>query len=168
MVKLSETLAGFVVARHWLEEARAQRDRAGGVREGDRDARRDLAIVAEVSPLVRHLRESGQLTAGLVLRALLSGNVTLFEQALAELAGMPAARVSALVHDRRGAGFKAVYDRAGLPAPVYPAFRAAHRGDARETASSAEPGGERGCKPPDGGARADELRGASRAGQSSR
>jgi hypothetical protein len=33
--------------------------------------------------------------------------------------------VAALVHDRRGAGFKAVYDRAGLPASVYPAFRAA-------------------------------------------
>jgi hypothetical protein len=29
------------------------------------------------------------------------------------------------VHDRRGAGFKAVYDRAGLPPSVYPAFRAA-------------------------------------------
>ena len=41
-----------------------------------------------------HLRESGQLTAGLVLRALLSGNIVLFEQALAELAGMPLARVA--------------------------------------------------------------------------
>ena len=48
-------------------------------------------------PLIRHLRESGQLTAGLVLRALLSGNVELFEQALAELSGLPHARVSALV-----------------------------------------------------------------------
>ena len=37
-------------------------------------------------PLIRHLRESGQLTAGLILRALLSGNVELFEEALADLA----------------------------------------------------------------------------------
>ena len=29
------------------------------------------------------------------------------------------------MHDRRGAGFRAVYERAGLPASVYPAFRAA-------------------------------------------
>jgi uncharacterized protein (DUF2336 family) len=95
---------------------------------------------AQVNPLVQHLRASGQLTAGLVLRALLSGNVTLFEQSLAELADMPAARVGALVADRRGAGFKAVYDRAGLPAPVYPAFRAAIEG-MHETGPMAEPGG---------------------------
>ena len=60
-----------------------------------------------------------------MLRSLLSGNIDFFEQALAELAELPAARVGALVHDRRGAGFKAVYERAGLPASVYPAFRAA-------------------------------------------
>ena len=44
-------------------------------------------------PLIRHLCESGQLTAGLILRALLSGNVTMFEEALAELADMPLTRV---------------------------------------------------------------------------
>jgi uncharacterized protein (DUF2336 family) len=86
------------------------------------------------------LRESGQLTAGLILRALLSGNVSLFEQSLAELTDMPAARVGALVNDRRGAGFKALYDRAGLPPSVYPAFRAAI--DAmHESGLAAEPGG---------------------------
>jgi uncharacterized protein (DUF2336 family) len=94
----------------------------------------------EVCPLVRHLRASGQLTAGLVLRALLSGNITLFEQSLSELAELPVARVSALVNDRRGAGFKAVYDRAGLPAPVYPAFRAAIEA-MQESGLAAEPGG---------------------------
>ena len=45
----------------------------------------------EIAPLIRHLRESGQLTAGLILRALLSGNVRLFEQALAELSDLPLA-----------------------------------------------------------------------------
>ena len=79
----------------------------------------------EVRPLVRHLRDSGQLTAGLVLRALLSGNVVMFEEALADLSGMPLVRVSALVHERGGAGFRALFDRAGLPASTYPAFREA-------------------------------------------
>jgi Uncharacterised protein conserved in bacteria (DUF2336) len=60
-----------------------------------------------------------------VLRALLSGNVDLFEEALAELSGMPVARVGALVHDKGGSGFRAVFDRAGLPASTYPAFREA-------------------------------------------
>ena len=46
---------------------------------------------SEVSPLIGHLRETGQLTAGLVLRSLLSGNIDFFEQALAELADLPTA-----------------------------------------------------------------------------
>lgn len=122
VVKLSETLTGFVVARDWLEEARARRI----TREACEKATVMLAATAgEISPLIGHLRATGQLTAGLILRALLSGNVGFFEQALAELSGKPVARVAALVHDRRGAGFKAIYQRAGLPAAIYPAFNAA-------------------------------------------
>jgi len=124
VAKLSETLAGFVAAREWLEPDRAERVAkeacekatitlaAGRARERDR-------------PLIRHLRESGQLNAGLVLRALLSGNVDMFEEALAELSDMPLARVSALVHDKGITGFRALFERAGLPASTYPAFREA-------------------------------------------
>jgi uncharacterized protein (DUF2336 family) len=139
VVKLSETLAGFVVARQWLDAGRAQRV----AQEACEKATVILAASSEsddVSPLVGHLRQTGQLTAGLVLRSLLSGNLDFFEQALAELAELPPRRVSALVHDRRGAGFKAVYDRAGLPASVYPAFRAAIEA-MHETGLAAEPGG---------------------------
>lgn len=124
VVKLTETLAGFVVARNWMDEGRAQRiaqeacEKATVILAAESDS-------ADVSPLVSHLRATRQLNAGLVLRSLLSGNLDFFEQALAELTGLPAARVSALLHDRRGAGFKAVYERAGLPDSVYPAFRAA-------------------------------------------
>jgi uncharacterized protein (DUF2336 family) len=124
VAKLSQTLAGFVAAREWLEQDRAQRI----AKEACEKATVTLAAVSandEIRPLIRHLRESGQLTAGLVLRALLSGNVALFEEALAELSGMPLARVSALVHDKGGAGFRAVFDKARLPASTYPAFREA-------------------------------------------
>jgi uncharacterized protein (DUF2336 family) len=123
VVKVSRTLAEFAVARNWLEEGRAERI----AQEACEKATVVLAAhsASEIPPLIGHLRESGQLTAGLVLRSLLSGNGEFFEQALAELAELPIARVSALVHDRRGAGFKAVYDRAGLPPSVYPGFRAA-------------------------------------------
>ena len=47
----------------------------------------------DMAGLVRHLRATGQLTAGLILRALLSGNLELFDCALAELSGLPQARV---------------------------------------------------------------------------
>ena len=139
VAKLSETLAGFVTARAWLEEDRARRV----AKEACEKATVTLAAVspdAEIGLLVRHLRESGQLTAGLVLRALLSGNVNLFEHALAELSDVPLTRVSALVHDRRGTGFRALYDKAGLPASTYSAFREAVEA-MREGGFVGEPGG---------------------------
>jgi uncharacterized protein (DUF2336 family) len=124
VVKLSQTLADFVTSRAWLAAERAKRI----TREACEKA--TVALAAETSeggvrPLIRHLRGSGQLTAGLILRALLSGNIELFEEALAELADLPLKRVAGIVHDRRGASFRALYDKAGLPSSVFPAFREA-------------------------------------------
>jgi hypothetical protein len=47
------------------------------------------------------------------------------EASFTELTGLPPARVAALLHDRRAAGFSALYGRAGLPRSVKPAFEAA-------------------------------------------
>jgi uncharacterized protein (DUF2336 family) len=139
VAKLCETLAGFVAARAWLEEDHAQRI----AKEACEKATVTLAAVsapAELPRLIHHLRESGQLNAGLVLRALLSGNLEMFEHALAELSDLPLRRVSALLHDRRGNGFPALYQRAGLPDSAYAAFREAV--DAmREGGFVSEPGG---------------------------
>jgi uncharacterized protein (DUF2336 family) len=124
VVRLSDTLARFVVAREWLAEDRAQRV----TKEACEKATITLAATSatrDVRPLVTHLRQSGQLTTGLVLRALLSGNVLLFEEALAELAGFALSRVTGIVHDRGAGAFKALYEKAGLPLSAYSAFRAA-------------------------------------------
>jgi uncharacterized protein (DUF2336 family) len=139
VVKLSETLANFVTAREWLAPDRAQRI----TREACEKATVALAAATgdgEVRPLIHHLRASGQLTAGLILRALLSGNVELFEEALAELADLPLGRVAGIVHDRRGASFRALYEKAGLPASIFPAFREALEA-MREDGFMIEPGG---------------------------
>jgi uncharacterized protein (DUF2336 family) len=139
VAKLSSTLADFVAARAWLEADRAHRvaqeacEKATVVLAAESPAR-------EMRSLIRHLCQTGQLTAGLILRALLSGNVNLFEEALAELSGLPAWRVRGHVHDNRGAGFRAVYDKAGLPASTWPAFRSAIEA-MREVSPFAEPGG---------------------------
>jgi uncharacterized protein (DUF2336 family) len=124
VTRLSQTLAGFVVGRSWLEEDRAHRI----AREACEKATVTIAADSpkpELRPLIRHLRASGQLTAGLVLRALLSGNLGLFEEALAELSGMPLARVSALVHDRVGAGLLALFEKAQLPPSMHATFKEA-------------------------------------------
>jgi uncharacterized protein (DUF2336 family) len=124
VIKLSETLAGFVTWRAWLDADHAERI----AREACEKATVTIAADtpdSELRPLIRHLRASGQLTAGLILRALLSGNIALFEEALAELTDLPLARISGLVHDRGSVGLRALFDKAQLPASTYPAFKEA-------------------------------------------
>lgn len=124
VAKLSDTLAQFVVARNWISA-----DRAVRIASEARD-RSTVNIAArsrgdDICGLVQHLRATGQLTAGLILRALLSGNLELFDAALAELSGLPQGRVSALLHDRSGASLHALLQRAGLPESTFAAFRVA-------------------------------------------
>jgi uncharacterized protein (DUF2336 family) len=122
--KLSGALADFVTARNWLSAERAEMAAA----EARERSTVNIAATSETSDLralVRHLRESGQLTAGLILRALLSGNADMFELALAELTGMSEARVAAVLHQRTGAGVTALLSRAGFPESTFAAFRAA-------------------------------------------
>ena len=124
VAKLSDTLTQFVVARNWLSADRAIRA-AGEARD-----RSTVNIAArsrgdDMRGLVRHLRATGQLTAGLILRALLSGNLELFDHALAELSGLPQSRVFALLHDRGGASLHALLRRAGLPESTFAAFQVA-------------------------------------------
>ena len=122
--KLSQTLAGFVTSRHWLGTEHAEY----AAREACEKA--TLALAAdtpydEIAALMQHLRQSGQLTAGMILRALLSGNIVLFEEALTELSGLPLDRVTGYIHDKNISGFHALYRKAGLPDVAYPAFREA-------------------------------------------
>jgi uncharacterized protein (DUF2336 family) len=124
VTKVSETIAGFVVGHSWLEADRARRI----TREACDKATVTIAAEspkAELRPLIRHLCGSGQLTTGLLLRALLSGNLALFEEGLAELSGMPMRRVCGLVRDRFGAGLPALLEKAQLPASTHVAFKEA-------------------------------------------
>jgi hypothetical protein len=83
-----------------------------------------LAEGEDLAALVHHLRESGELNAGLMLRALLSGRTNVFTAALVELTGLPSQRVAALAYGR-GAGLDALLTKAEFPAATVPAFRAA-------------------------------------------
>lgn len=121
--KLSVALADFVTMRQWLERGRADRV----VKEACEKATITIAadVPGEARALVRHLRVTGQLTVGLILRGMLSGNIALFEESLSELSDVPVARVHGIVHDRSASSFRALYDKAQLPVSAYPAFREA-------------------------------------------
>jgi len=124
VARLSQTLTSFVAGRDWLGADRARRV----AEEALGRAVLDLAACSredDLDLLIDHLRESGQLTAGLLLRALLSGNLELVGEALAQLSELPPARVAALIEAGGGAGLAAMLRRAGLPASTIPAFQAA-------------------------------------------
>ncbi len=120
----ADALSAFVTGCDWMSAGRAARI--------TREAREKAQIIIAATTddqgprqLARHLRQSGQLTAGLVLRALLSGNTSLFEASLSELSGVPVPRAAGYVRDWKSASFAALYARAGLPPALLPAFRAA-------------------------------------------
>ena len=140
VAKLSDTLAQFVVARKWLSADRAERV-ASEARDRSTVNIASLSRGEDVHGLVRHLRVTSQLTAGLILRALLSGNIELFEAALSELSGLPRSRVAALLHDRGEASLHALLKRAGLPESTFGAFRVAVQAE-HEIGFTDTPGGE--------------------------
>ena len=122
--RLSSSLAHFVTARQWLNPDRAQRATMEALE------RSTVNVAAksrgnDMIALIKHLRGTGQLNAGLVLRALLSGNLDLFEEALVELSGLSRDRVAALIHDRSAVSLNALLAKVGMPESTYLAFRAA-------------------------------------------
>ncbi len=78
----------------------------------------------DISEFVANLAARKVLSGSLLLRALSRGSMTFFEYGLAELAGTPHQRAWLMIHDGGPLGLKAIYDRAGLPARLYGAFRA--------------------------------------------
>ena len=119
-------LAEFVAERHWLTPARSERlardstDRALMIIAAGAAAYSD-----ETAALAAYLRASGQLTAGLALRALLCGQTGLFEATLVELTGLSPRRVAGLISDPASDAFTTVYAEAGLPASLMLAFQSA-------------------------------------------
>ena len=78
----------------------------------------------DVRGFVQHLNQAGRLSASLLLRGLANGHMTFFEWGVAELAGVPHHRTWLMIHDAGPLGLKAIYERAGLPARLFGAFRA--------------------------------------------
>ena len=128
VIKLSETLAGFVAGRAWLDPDHAQRITRDACEKATITIAADTPE-SELRTLIRHLCASGQLTAGLILRALLSGNIALFEEALAELTELPVARVSGLIHDRGSVGFARLVREGATAALDLSGVQGGDRGD---------------------------------------
>ncbi|HPF22163.1 MAG TPA: DUF2336 domain-containing protein [Hyphomonas sp.] len=126
MVSLvSGQLFDMLVNRHELP-AQMAIDLAAGARER---ATIDLVEQAgrshDLPRFVAQLNLNGRLSHSLIMRALCCGQMPFVEHALAELSGVTHQRVWIMIHDAGPLGLQAVFDRAGLPRKMLPAFKAA-------------------------------------------
>jgi uncharacterized protein (DUF2336 family) len=119
---VARALSDFVTRRGWLGAERSERM--------SRETSERVALeacagsgAAGIARLVAHLRTTHQLTAGLILRAVLSGRTDFALAALADLSGQDHAAVARALREPRG--FADLHARAGLPAALLPAMQAA-------------------------------------------
>ena len=113
-----------LVSRHALAPETAIRLATFARERATVDLVDQAAESADLPRFVAQLNGRKVLTASLLLRALARGQMALFEYAIAELASTPHQRAWLMVHDAGPLGFKAIYDRAGLPPRLFQAFRA--------------------------------------------
>ena len=111
-------------AASWLT-CGARGDRDAGRLRARHHRRRLRGAGAEIPALVERLIAAKEMTPAFLIRAVASGQTLLFVAALAALAGVPQARVNALVCSGRTAGLRALLQKAGVPAATSPAFAAA-------------------------------------------
>ena len=120
---VSEALHDHLVRHHGVGHSEADQLSEDALDQVTVDLADDASRTEDVSAFAEHLHRSGRLTASLLLRALAQGNMPFFEHAIAELAGVPHHRTWMMIHDAGPLGLRAIYERAGLPSRLFPAFR---------------------------------------------
>ncbi|RAK50732.1 DUF2336 domain-containing protein [Phenylobacterium deserti] len=122
---VGEHLQEHLVSHHALSPETALKIVTGSTERATIDLVDQAGRTADVKGFVAHLSREGRLTPSLLLRAAAQGHMTFLEWSIAELAGVPHHRTWLMIHDAGPLGLRAIYERAGLPARLFPAFRAA-------------------------------------------
>lgn len=77
----------------------------------------------DVGHLINHLRDADRLSPSMILSALCQGNFDFFESALALLSNIQVENARRLIADRGELGFRAIYNKSGLPDAMFPAVK---------------------------------------------
>ncbi|WP_282008232.1 DUF2336 domain-containing protein [Brevundimonas aveniformis] len=120
----SEAVREHLVSRHALSADTAIRLATGARERATVDLIDQASATQDLADFVAQLNARKVLTASLLLRALARGVMPLFEYGISELSGVAHSRAWLMIHDAGPLGLKAIYDRAGLPPRLFPAFRA--------------------------------------------
>ncbi|MEM7300331.1 MAG: DUF2336 domain-containing protein [Pseudomonadota bacterium] len=122
--KLATGLADLVSKTGWISEFRIKRAATEACDKASVDIARQLNE-DQVSRYVEHLRESGQLTAAILLRSICQGEIDFFKSALSNLSSLPERRVQFILVSGRRSAFRAAYDRTELPKDAFALFEIA-------------------------------------------
>jgi uncharacterized protein (DUF2336 family) len=122
---VGDHLRDHLIAHHAIAADTALTLAVGAAERATVDLVDQAGRAADIRGFVSHLASEGRLTPSLLLRGVAQGHITFFEWGIAELAGVPHHRTWLMIHDAGPLGLRAIYERAGLPARLFPAFRAA-------------------------------------------
>jgi uncharacterized protein (DUF2336 family) len=122
---VGDQLRDHLIAHHAVSPQLALTIASGAAERATVDLVDQAGRAADVKGFCIDLVAEGRLTASLLLRGLAQGHMTFFEWGLSELAQVPHHRTWLMIHDAGSLGLRAIYERAGLPARLFPAFRAA-------------------------------------------
>jgi uncharacterized protein (DUF2336 family) len=122
---VSERVRQHLVDKHSLSPETALKVAVGTRERATVDLVEQAGRASDMKAFTAHLAAQDRLTPSLLLRAAAHGHMAFFEWSLAELARVPHHRTWLMVHDAGALGLRAIYERASLPARLYPAFRAA-------------------------------------------
>ena len=122
---VGDHLRDHLIAHHAVAAETALTLAVGAAERATVDLVDQAGRAADIKGFVGHLAAEGRLTPSLLLRGVAQGQMTFFEWGIAELAGVPHHRTWLMIHDAGPLGLRAIYERAGLPARLFPAFRAA-------------------------------------------
>jgi uncharacterized protein (DUF2336 family) len=122
---VGEKVREHLVNHHGVSPETALHVASGAAERASIDLVDQAGRTTDIRRFVTHLHKVGRLTPSLLLRALAHGHMAFLEHALSEITGVPHHRTWLMVHDAGDLGLKAIYERAGLPARLFPAFRVA-------------------------------------------
>lgn len=122
---VSEEVRRHLVERHNLAPEFAKLTMTATRERATVDILDDIGATEDMEAFVKHLHKQDRLTPSLLLRAATSGYMKFLEHAMAILAAVPHHRAWLLIHDAGDLGFRAIFERSGMPQRLYSAFRAA-------------------------------------------
>lgn len=120
---VSSQLAGVLRKKHNLSDDQIRTE----VEQSHEDETLALVRYAnaekDADKLIVQLQRTDNLTPSIILSALCQGNFAFFELCLAKLSNIPVANARTLIADHGELGFRAIYNKAGLPEGLFPAVK---------------------------------------------